>query len=102
MKDITIGADGSISMPAPGKMKITIEMDEATFEEFMAYRRAAAIFEDFQKEVEKEMRYTNHTIDDFTKLLNRYFETKSTKEKAEIKEQLLEIASDWKLLRGDK
>lgn len=102
MKNITIGADGSISMPAPGKMKITVEMDEDTFEEFMVYRRNTALFEDFQKEAEKQMRYTNRTIDDFTKLLNRYFETKSTKEKAEIKDQLLEIASDWVLLRGDK
>lgn len=102
MQNITIGADGSISMPAPGAMKITIEMDEATFEEFMAYRRNAALFEDFQKEAKKQMRYTNHTIDNFIELLKKYFETKSTKEKAEIKEQLLEIASDWALLRGDK
>lgn len=106
MQNITIGADGSISMPAPGKMKITVEMDEATFEEFMAYRRNNDMFENAIKEIrecdKQSTMKANRTVNDLTQLFNKYFKATTTKKRSEIEADILKICNEWKLLRGDK
>ena len=45
MESIKIEKDGSMSIPAPGKMKITVEMTEGLFEEFMQFRKSKAEYD---------------------------------------------------------
>lgn len=40
MESIKIEKDGSVSIPKPGNMKITVEMTEGLFEEFLQFRKA--------------------------------------------------------------
>ncbi len=40
MESIKIEKDGSMSIPAPGNMKITVEMTEELFEEFLQFRKS--------------------------------------------------------------
>lgn len=39
MESIKIEKDGSVSIPKPGNMKITVEMTEGLFEEFLQFRK---------------------------------------------------------------
>lgn len=40
MESIKIEKDGSVSIPYPGNMKITVEMTEGLFEEFLQFRKS--------------------------------------------------------------
>lgn len=40
MESIKIEKDGSVSIPKPGNMKITVEMTEGLFEEFLQFRKS--------------------------------------------------------------
>ena len=45
MEHIKIEKDGSMSIPAPGNMKITVEMTEGLFEEFLQFRKSKDSYE---------------------------------------------------------
>ena len=45
MESIKIEKDGSVSIPYPGNMKITVEMTEGLFEEFLQFRKSKDEFE---------------------------------------------------------
>lgn len=40
MESIKIEKDGSVSIPKPNNMKITVEMTEELFEEFLQFRKS--------------------------------------------------------------
>ena len=40
MESIKIEKDCSVSIPKPGNMKITVEMTEGLFEEFLQFRKS--------------------------------------------------------------
>ena len=45
MDKIEIHADGTVKLPTPGNMKITVEMTEGIFEEFLQFRRDKEIYD---------------------------------------------------------
>lgn len=91
MEKIEISGDG-IYIPAPGNMKITVEMTEGIFEEFMEYRRAKVETEKRENEQLAGLRCRMNSI---AEAILTYFNTKSTKERSEAKEDALELANDW-------
>ena len=45
MDKIEIHADGTVKLPTPGNMKVTVEMTEGMFEEFLQFRRDKEIYD---------------------------------------------------------
>ena len=91
MENIKISGDG-ITFPAPGNMKITVEMTEGIFEEFMEFRRAKA---ETEKRENTELAGLRCRMNSIAEAILTYFNTKSTKERAEAKEDVLDLANDW-------
>lgn len=92
MSDIHIDKDNNIIFPCLGHMKITVEMTEKIYEEFLQFRKDKDAYET------KATREINELRGRMTALANAVIDSnngKSTKAKKEAKEDALELANDW-------
>lgn len=92
MESIKIEKDGSISIPNPGNMKITVEMTEGLFEEFMQFRKSK---DEYDKRASKEIEGLRRRMNNLASAVIKSVEGATSKEKKEAKEDALELANDW-------
>lgn len=92
MESIKIEKDGSMSIPAPGKMKITVEMTEGLFEEFMQFRKSK---DEYDNRASREIDGLRCRMTYLASAVIKSAEGKTAKEKKEAKEEALELANDW-------
>lgn len=92
MESIKIEKDGSMSIHAPEKMKITVEMTEGLFEEFLQFRKSKA---EYDNRAANEIDNLRCRMTYLARLVIKSAEGKTTKEKKEAKEEALELANDW-------
>ena len=92
MEHIKIEKDGSMSIPAPGNMKITVEMTEGLFEEFLQFRKSK---DSYEKNAAREIESLRRRMDFLAKAVIDSVEGKTAKAKKEAKEEALELANDW-------
>lgn len=92
MESIKIEKYGSVSIPTPGNMKITVEMTEGLFEEFMQFRKSKA---EYENRASKEIEGLRRRINNLAQAVIKSAEGKTPKEKKEAKEDALELANDW-------
>ena len=92
MEHIKIEKDGSMSIPAPGNMKITVEMTEGLFEEFMQFRKNK---DNYENHAAREIEGLRRRMTDLANAVINSLEGKNTKSKKEAKEEALELANDW-------
>lgn len=92
MESIKIEKDGSISIPNPGNMKITVEMTEGLFEEFMQFRKSK---DEYDNRASKEIEGLRRRMNNLASAVIKSVEGATSKEKKEAKEDALELANDW-------
>lgn len=92
MESIEIEKDGSISIPNPGNMKITVEMTEGLFEEFMQFRKSK---DEYDNRASKEIEGLRRRMNNLASAVIKSAEGATPKEKKEAKEDALELANDW-------
>jgi hypothetical protein len=92
MEHIKIEKDGSMSIPAPGNMKITVEMTEGLFEEFLQFRKSK---DSYENNAAREIESLRRRMEFLAKAVIDSVEGKTAKAKKEAKEEALEIANDW-------
>ena len=92
MESIKIEKDGSMSIPAPGNMKITVEMTEGLFEEFMQFRKSK---DEYDSRASKEIEGLRRRMNNLASAVIKSVEGATPKEKKEAKEDALELANDW-------
>lgn len=92
MESIKIEKDGSISIPKPGNMKITVEMTEGLFEEFMQFRKSK---DEYDNRASREIEGLRRRMNNLASAVIKSAEGATTKEKKEAKEDALELANDW-------
>lgn len=73
-------------------MKITVEMTEELFEEFLQFRKAKDIYETGAK---REINSLRGRITYLSNVILAFANGKSAKAKTAAKEEALELASDW-------
>lgn len=74
------------------EMKITVEMTEGLFEEFMQFRKSK---DEYNKRAEKEIDGLRMRMENLAKAVIKSAEGKTAREKKEAKEDALELANDW-------
>ena len=92
MEHIKIEKDGSMSIPAPGNMKITVEMTEGLFEEFLQFRKSK---DSYENNAAREIESLRRRMEFVAKAVTDAVEGKTAKAKKEAKEEALELANDW-------
>ena len=92
MEHIKIEKDGSMSIPAPGNMKITVEMTEVLFEEFLQIRKSK---DSYENNAAREIESLRRRMGILAKAVIDSVEGKTAKAKKEAKEEALELANDW-------
>ena len=92
MESIKIEKDGSISIPNPGNMKITVEMTEGLFEQFMQFRKNK---DEYDNRASKEIEGLRRRMNNLASAVIKSVEGATSKEKKEAKEDALELANDW-------
>lgn len=92
MESIKIEKDGSVSIPKPGKMKITVEMTEGLFEEFLQFRKSK---DEYGNRASKEIEGLRLRMNNLASAVIKSAEGATPKEKKEAKEDALELANDW-------
>lgn len=92
MESIKIEKDGSMSIHAPGNMKITVEMTEGLFEEFLQFRKSK---DSYENNAAREIESLRRRMEILAKAVIDSVEGKTTKAKKEAKEEALELANDW-------
>ena len=92
MESIKIEKDGSMSIPAPGNMKITVEMTEGLFEEFMQFRKSK---DEYDNRASREIEGLRRRMNNLASAVIKSTEGATPKEKKEAKEDALELANDW-------
>lgn len=92
MESIKIEKDGSMSIPVPGNMKITVEMTEGLFEEFMQFRKSK---DEYDNRASREIEGLRRRMNNLASAVIKSAEGTTPKEKKEAKEEALELANDW-------
>lgn len=92
MENITIEKDGTVNIPVPGNMKITVEMTEGLFEEFMQFRKSKA---EYDNRASKEIDGLRRRMTYLAQAVIKSAEGATQKEKKEAKAEALELANDW-------
>ncbi len=92
MESIKIEKDGSVSIPKPGNMKITVEMTEGLFEEFLQFRKSK---DEYDNRGSKEIEGLRRRMEFLAKAVINSVEGETAKAKKEAKEEALELANDW-------
>lgn len=92
MESIKIEKDGSMSIPAPGNMKIIVEMTEGLFEEFLQFRKSK---DEYEKKAAREVGGLRGRMTALAKAVIESVEGKTQKDKKAAKEEALELANDW-------
>ena len=92
MESIKIEKDGSVSIPKPGNMKITVEMTEGLFEEFLQFRKSK---DEDDNRASKEIEGLRCRMNNLASAVIKSAEGATPKEKKEAKEDALELANDW-------
>ena len=92
MESIEIKKDGSMSIPAPGNMKITVEMTEGLFEEFLQFRKSK---DEYDNRASREIDGLRCRMTHLAAAVIKSTEGKTAKEKKEAREDALELANDW-------
>lgn len=83
---------GSVSIPYPGNMKITVEMTEGLFEEFLQFRKSK---DEYDNRASKEIEGLRRRMEFLAKAVINSVEGETAKAKKEAKEEALELANDW-------
>ncbi len=78
--------------PKIGELKITVEMNEGIFEEFMQFRKDR---EAYLQKAEKQANAYRCRMDNLANAVLQYFNAKNAKQKAEAKADAIEYATDW-------
>ncbi len=92
MEHIKIEKDGSMSIHAPGNMKITVEMTEGLFEEFLQFRKSK---DNYENNAAREIESLRRRMEILAKAIINSVAGKTAKAKKEAKEEALELANDW-------
>ena len=92
MESIKIEKDGSVSIPKPGNMKITVEMTEGLFEEFLQFRKSK---DKYDNRASREIEGLRRRMNNLASAVIKSAEGATPKEKKEAKEDALELANDW-------
>ena len=92
MDNIHIDKDGNITFPIPGNMKITVEMTEGLFEEFLQFRK---IKDEYDSRTSREIECLRRRMNNLASTVIKSAEGETPKEKKEAKEDALELANDW-------
>jgi hypothetical protein len=92
MEHIKIEKDGSMSIHAPDNMKITVEMTEGLFEEFLQFRKSK---DNYENNTAREIESLRRRMEFLAKAVIDSVEGKTAKAKKEAKEEALELANDW-------
>lgn len=92
MESIKIEKDGSVSIPKHGNMKITVEMTEGLFEEFLQFRKSK---DEYDNRASKEIEGLRRRMEFLAKAVINSVEGETAKAKKEAKEEALELANDW-------
>jgi hypothetical protein len=73
-------------------MKITVEMTEGLFEEFLQFRKSK---DEYDNRVAKEIEGLRRRMEFLAKAVINSVEGETAKAKKEAKEEALELANDW-------
>ena len=92
MEHIKIEKDGSMYIPTPGNMKITVEMNEGLFEEFLQFRKSK---DNYENNAAREIESLRRRMEILAKAIINSVAGKTAKAKKEAKEEALELANDW-------
>lgn len=92
MSNIHIDKDNNIIFPCLGHMKITVEMTEGIYEEFLQFRKDKDAYE---TKAAREINELRGCMTALAKAVIDSNNSKSTKAKKEAKEDALELANDW-------
>ena len=92
MESIKIEKDDSVSIPKPGNMKITVEMTEGLFEEFLQFRKSK---DEYDNRASREIEGLRRRMNNLASAVIESAEGATPKEKKEAKEDALELANDW-------
>lgn len=85
MESIKIEKDGSVS-------KITVEMTEGLFEEFLQFRKSK---DEYDNRASKEIEGLRRRMSNLASAVIKSAVGKTPKEKKEAKEDALELANNW-------
>lgn len=92
MERVIITKDGSISIPVVGNMKITVEMTEGLFEEFMDFRKNK---EKYETETKREIEAIRAQMTFLARAVLDSVNGKTAADKKAAKEEMLERANEW-------
>ncbi len=92
MDKVEIKSDGTAKLPVPGNMKITVEMTEGIFEEFLQYRKDKHAY---TNKAEREISHLRSRMDALARAVLESANGKTPKDKKLAKEDALELANDW-------
>ena len=82
MESIKIEKDGSVSIPKPGNMKITVEMTEGLFEEFLQFRKSK---DEYDNRASKEIEGLRRRMSNLASAVIKSAVGKTPKEKKRLK-----------------
>lgn len=82
MESIKIEKDGSVTIPKPGNMKITVEMTEGLFEEFLQFRKSK---DEYDNRASKEIEGLRCRMNNLASAVIKSAEGKTPKEKKRLK-----------------
>lgn len=82
MESIKIEKDGSMTIPTPGNMKITVEMTEGLFEEFIQFRKSK---DEYENRASKEIACLRGRITHLAQAVIESAEGKTPKAKKRLK-----------------
>lgn len=85
MESIKIEKDGSVSIPYPGNMKITVEMTEGLFEEFLQFRKSK---DEYDNRASKEIEGLRRRMEFLAKAVINSVEGETAKAKKRLKRRL--------------
>lgn len=92
MENIKFEKDGSVSIPILGNMKITVEMTEGLFEEFLQFRKCK---DEYEKKAAREIGGLRGRMTALAKAVIESVEGKTPKDKKAAKDEAFELANDW-------
>ncbi len=92
MEKIKIDANGSLSIPTVGNMKITVEMTENIFEEFLEYRKNK---EYYNNKASKEIEGLKNRLTFLAKAVLVSINGETPKQRKAAKAEAVERANDW-------
>lgn len=92
MDKVEIQSDGTVKLPVPGNMRITVEMTEGIFEEFLQYRKDK---DAYTRKAEREINALRGRMSALASAVIESSQGKTAKDKKLTKEDALELANDW-------